>query len=85
MVYDSIIQVLSKREVQNAVMTGIELDVKAEKRELSEPLQSIMERDEGLYGIDEVLTFSITNFIWLNWFYQLRLFRQIKARYFALA
>ena len=61
MVYDSIIQVLSKREVQNAVMTGIELDVKAEKRELSEPLQSIMERDEGLYGIDEVLTFSITN------------------------
>lgn len=61
MVYDSIISVLSKREVQNAVMTGIELDVKAEKRELSEPLQSIVERDEGLYGIDEVLTFSITN------------------------
>lgn len=61
MVYKAIIQVLSKREVQNAIMTGIELDVKAEKRELSEPLQSIMERDEALYGVDEVLTFSITN------------------------
>lgn len=61
MVYKAIIKVLSKREVQNAIMTGIELDVKAEKRELSEPLQSILERDEPLYGIDEVLTFSIVN------------------------
>lgn len=59
-IYNAIIKVLSKRETQNAVMTGIELDVKAEKRELSEPLQSIMERDEPLYGIDEVLTDSIT-------------------------
>lgn len=61
MVYDAIIKVLSKREVQNAVMTGIELDVKAENRELSEPLQSILERDESLYGVDEILTFSIIN------------------------
>lgn len=60
-VYESIIHVLSKREVQNAIMTGVELDVKTEKRKLSEPLQSIMERDEGLYGIDEVLTFAIVN------------------------
>lgn len=61
MVYDAIVKVLSKREVQNAVMTGIELDVKAENRELSEPLQSILERDESLYGVDEILTFSIIN------------------------
>ena len=61
MVYDAIIKVLSKREVQNAVMTGIELDIKAENRELSEPLQSILERDESLYGVDEILTFSIIN------------------------
>lgn len=61
MVYSSILKVLSKREVQNAVMTGIELDKLAEERKLSQPLQTIMERDEALYGIDEVITFSITN------------------------
>lgn len=61
MVYNSILNVLSKREVQNAIMTGIELDKLAEERKLSEPLQTIMERDESLYGIDEIITFSITN------------------------
>lgn len=61
MMQESIIKVLQKREVQNSIMTGIELDVLAEKKQLSEPLESIMERDEPLYGCDEVLTFSITN------------------------
>ncbi|MGY4113128.1 phosphatidylglycerophosphatase A family protein [Aeribacillus sp. SP014] len=54
-------RVLSKREVQNAILTGIQLDVLAEKGGLREPLQSIIQSDEGLYGIDEILAFSIVN------------------------
>lgn len=54
-------RVLAKREVQHAVLTGIELDILAEKGLLSEPLQDIISRDEGLYGIDEVIALSIVN------------------------
>ncbi|KMO54859.1 phosphatidylglycerophosphatase, partial [Lacticaseibacillus rhamnosus] len=53
--------VLRKREVQNAVMTGIALDKAAEANSLEEPLQKIIAEDEGLYGVDEVLAFSIVN------------------------
>src|SRR5699024_12700001 len=48
-------RVLSKREVQHAVLTGIQLDVLAEKNQLSESLLDIIKREEGLYGIDEVI------------------------------
>ena len=54
-------RVISKREVQNAIITGIQLDRLAEKKLLDEPLQSIVESDEGLYGVDEILAFSIVN------------------------
>lgn len=54
-------RVISKREVQNAILTGIQLDILAEKGMLEEPLQSIIRKDEGLYGVDEVLAFSIVN------------------------
>ena len=54
-------RVLSKREVQNAVLTGIQLDMLAEKKLLETPLQEIIEVDESLYGVDEVLAFSIVN------------------------
>ncbi len=54
-------QVLTKREVHNAILTGIELDILAEKRLLSEPLLEIVQKDEGLYGVDEVLALSIVN------------------------
>ncbi|OJF91003.1 phosphatidylglycerophosphatase A [Alkalibacterium sp. 20] len=53
--------VLRKREVQNAVLTGIELDVLTEQKKLSSPLQEIIEEDESLYGIDEILALSIVN------------------------
>ncbi len=53
--------VLAKREVQNAILTGIELDLLAERRQLSEPLQSMLRADESLYGVDEVLALSILN------------------------
>jgi phosphatidylglycerophosphatase A len=54
-------RVISKREVQNAILTGIQLDILAEKGMLEEPLQSIIGSDEGLYGVDEILAFSIVN------------------------
>ncbi|MBU9720535.1 MULTISPECIES: phosphatidylglycerophosphatase A [Bacillaceae] len=52
---DSVDKVLQKREIQHAVLVGIELDKLAEKKMLSEPLQSIIESDEGLFGVDETL------------------------------
>ncbi|MEK4228515.1 phosphatidylglycerophosphatase A family protein [Solibacillus sp. FSL H8-0538] len=51
----SVERVLCKREVQHAVLVGIELDELAEKKMLSEPLQSIIESDEGLFGVDETI------------------------------
>ena len=54
-------RVISKREVQNAILTGIQMDILAEKGMLEEPLQSIIKSDEGLYGVDEILAFSIVN------------------------
>ena len=53
--------VLSKREVQNAVLTGIQLDLLAEAGSLLPPLQNMIKYDEGLYGCDEVLALSIVN------------------------
>ncbi|RHW39840.1 phosphatidylglycerophosphatase A [Lysinibacillus yapensis] len=52
---NSVERVLRKREVQHSVLVGIELDELAEKKMLSEPLQSIIEADEGLFGVDETL------------------------------
>lgn len=53
--------VLKKREVAHAILTGVALDELAEKKELPEPLQNIIETDEGLYGIDEIIPLSIVN------------------------
>lgn len=54
-------RVLEKREIQNAIITGIQLDLLAEQNALLQPLQHMIESDEGLYGIDEILAFSIIN------------------------
>ncbi|KMY55190.1 phosphatidylglycerophosphatase [Bacillus sp. FJAT-27231] len=54
-------KVLQKREVQNAILTGIQLDVLAEQGQLDEPLQSIIASDESLYGVDEILALAIVN------------------------
>jgi phosphatidylglycerophosphatase A len=58
---ENIDRVLSKREVQNAILTGIQLDILAEKKMLEEPLQAIIESDESLYGVDEIIALSIVN------------------------
>lgn len=54
-------RVLAKREVQNAIVTGIQLDKLAEKGLLEEPLQTIIKKDDSLYGVDEILALSIVN------------------------
>lgn len=58
---ESVEQVLKKREVQNALLTGIELDMLTEKKALSYPLQQLIQNDESLYGVDEILALSILN------------------------
>jgi phosphatidylglycerophosphatase A len=52
---ESVEKVLQKREIQHAILVGIELDKLAEKKMLSEPLQTLIETDEGLFGIDETI------------------------------
>lgn len=61
MCMDVVDSVFEKHEVQNAVLTGLALDIAAEKGHLDEPLISIILRDEPLYGVDEILALSITN------------------------
>ncbi|WP_334328597.1 phosphatidylglycerophosphatase A family protein [Companilactobacillus sp. HBUAS59699] len=54
-------KVLHKREAQNAIMTGIELDVLAEEGLLSAPMQRIMKTDESTYGIDENMAITLAS------------------------
>jgi Phosphatidylglycerophosphatase A and related proteins len=58
---DSVRAVLAKREVQYTLLTGIALDELADRGLLPEPLQSIMEDDESLYGVDETLALGIVS------------------------
>lgn len=54
--------VIAKREVQHAILTGIQLDILADsKLEMVGNLKEILNNDEGLYGIDEVLAYGICN------------------------
>ncbi|GAK00939.1 LOW QUALITY PROTEIN: low temperature requirement C protein [Geomicrobium sp. JCM 19055] len=52
---ESVDAVLIKREIQHAVLVGIELDILAEEGRLSEPLLSLITGDEGLFGVDETI------------------------------
>lgn len=59
---ESVYSVLDKREVQHAIMTAIALDKAAEQGLLpDEDLKAILMRDEGLYGVDEVIAYGICN------------------------
>lgn len=58
---ESVNAVLAKREVQHAILTGIYLDKSAESKDMDEELKDLLIRDEGLYGIDEVLAYGICN------------------------
>lgn len=58
---DSVKAVLQKREVQYTIYTGIALDQMAEQKLLPKPLQTILEADEPLYGVDETMALGITS------------------------
>lgn len=59
---ESVMSVLDKREVQFAILTGIELDRSAERGGMiDKDLEAILRRDEGLYGVDEVNAYGICN------------------------
>lgn len=54
--------VLQKREVQHALLTGIQIDKETEQGKFGDAeLNDIINRDEGLYGIDEVVAYGICN------------------------
>lgn len=57
----NIMDILNKREVQHAILTGIQLDELAEKNLLEEPLLSIIKSDDSMFGIDEMLAMSIAH------------------------
>ncbi|WP_277283157.1 phosphatidylglycerophosphatase A family protein [Sneathia sanguinegens] len=54
-------RVLRKREVQNVIITGIQLDKLAEEGKISSPLDKILMEDNPLYGVDEIMALSICN------------------------
>lgn len=58
---ESVESVIRKRESIHAILTGLALDDLANDGKLPEPIQSIISDDEGLYGIDEILTLGIVN------------------------
>lgn len=57
---DTIHKVIEKREVINAILTGIGIDEAAENNRLNE-INDIIKNDDSLYGIDEILALSIVN------------------------
>lgn len=59
---EDVLSILDKREVQNTIMTGIAIDIAVEQKSFgNEQIRDIIAVDEGLYGIDEVLAYSICN------------------------
>lgn len=61
-VEEYVLSVIGKREVQHAIMTGIELDMLAEAKMLkNKDLEAIIQTDQSLYGVDEVLAYGICN------------------------
>lgn len=57
----TVMAVLTKREVQHAVITGITLDKMAERAALDEPLGSLVRGDDPLFGMDKSLGLAIVN------------------------
>ena len=61
-VTEDLMAILDKREVQHTILTGIALDISIDQKALfDEDIMEIIGVDEGRYGIDEVLAYSICN------------------------
>lgn len=55
---EAIKKVLLKREIQQVLLTAINLDIMSEQGLLLEPLQTMVYTDQGTFGVDEVLIHS---------------------------
>ncbi|MDO5302130.1 MAG: phosphatidylglycerophosphatase A [Tissierellia bacterium] len=53
--------VLKKRETIHAVLTALAIDRATQEGHIEEPVASMIREDQGLYGIDEILSLSIVN------------------------
>lgn len=53
-------EILKKREVLNIIATGLTLDNLANEGLLPEPLQTIVQDDLGVYGVDESMALSLS-------------------------
>lgn len=56
---ESVYKVLSLRDIFHIVQVGLELDRLANENKLSEPVQSIIKSDLGVFGLDEVFGIAI--------------------------
>lgn len=55
-------RILQKREVQQALLTGIALDIACDEGTImDQELHQVIKDDSSLYGIDEVLAYGICN------------------------
>lgn len=61
-VHQDLMEILDKREVYNAVVTGIAIDIAVDEGTLfDDDIAKIIKEDYGLYGVDEVLAYGICN------------------------
>ncbi|MDO5041080.1 MAG: phosphatidylglycerophosphatase A [Peptoniphilus sp.] len=58
---ENLLKVFEKREVINTVLTGLAIDKMVQEGKFPEPIQSVIKRDDGLYGVDEILPLGIVN------------------------
>lgn len=56
---ESVLKVLSLRDIFHHVLLSVEIDRLAERKMLSSPIQDIIESDLGLFGVDEVLGLDV--------------------------
>lgn len=56
---ESVLKVISLRDIFHHVLLAVELDKMAEKKMFEGPIQDIIEQDLGLFGVDEVLGLDV--------------------------
>ncbi len=57
--HESVLEVLGKRDQFHAIILAANIDAAVEQKVFSEPLNSILGDDLGLFGIDEAIALSI--------------------------
>lgn len=58
---EMVLEIISKRETIYTILTGIAIDEAAEKGLFDEEINDLITKDNGLYGLDEILALSIVN------------------------